>query len=694
MQVLILDADAGRRSALRNYLEGKGATAIEGLPSASGIEAALGQRPNLIFCAAPETGAANIPFLRQIRENPSLCSTPCIVYSRAAFEQADRERLLSQGAAGALVLSSDLDFFWSETEQSLLRVCGEKGRARREAEKSETVFSGHCRSILGEGVLPPESGQAAMESRFRTMLESSPDWFWEFDQNADFTYVSPRIRDLLGYEPEDLLGKNAFDLMDPAEAERVHRHFDPMAKKYEPFSHLVNVNLHKDGREVVIESSAIPVFDPAGRFRGYRGIDRDITERRMVEEQLRLTQFAIDHASLACFWVRSDSTMAYVNEEACRSLGYPREELLEKSVSEIDPDFREEVWTRYWQEILEKGGLVFETFHRRKDGSRFPVEVTANHVRFGSREYSCTFVRDLSEARQAAERLAESGERFRLLAEAAFEGITFTQQGIVVEVNEPLARMLGYRRQDLLGKSVAHFVAPEDRKTVAARMQRGDLGIYECMALRSDGSLFPVEVRARKAHVGGAEMRVAAIRDITVRKHSEADLRLLRFCIEKAAMGVFRIENNGRIVFANELACQRLGYSQEELCSLHIWDIDPTFNRETWLEHRRDLRERGAGTIETLHQRKDGTTVQVEVTVNYFEVEGKAFSFSFSHDITERKRAEEALRQSEERLRLALMAAHQGLWDLNLENGVAEVSPEYATMLGYDPATFREANAG
>ena len=128
------------------------------------------------------------------------------------------------------------------------------------------------------------------EKRFRKMIENSQDWFWEFDEDANFTYVSPGIRDLLGYEPEELIGLNAFNLMDAGEAERVHKHFDPIAKKYLPFKNLENTNSHKDGHQVVIESSGTPIFDEEGRFRGYRGIDRDITDRKMTEEALRQSQ--------------------------------------------------------------------------------------------------------------------------------------------------------------------------------------------------------------------------------------------------------------------------------------------------------------------------------------------------------------------------------------------------------------------
>lgn len=81
------------------------------------------------------------------------------------------------------------------------------------------------------------------QERFRKMIEESQDWFWEFDENANFTYSSPRIRDFLGYEPEELLGVNAFDLMTPDEEARVRRHFDPIAEKYLPFKNLWNKGL-------------------------------------------------------------------------------------------------------------------------------------------------------------------------------------------------------------------------------------------------------------------------------------------------------------------------------------------------------------------------------------------------------------------------------------------------------------------
>ncbi|MCD4785128.1 MAG: PAS domain S-box protein [Candidatus Eremiobacteraeota bacterium] len=124
------------------------------------------------------------------------------------------------------------------------------------------------------------------EKRFRDLSESTSDWIWEVNENAQYTYTSPVIKNLLGYEPEEVIGKTPFDLMSKEEGQRVGKIFAGIVEKREPFFHLENNNLHKDGRSVYLETSGVPIFDEAGSFRGYRGIDRDITQRKETEEEL------------------------------------------------------------------------------------------------------------------------------------------------------------------------------------------------------------------------------------------------------------------------------------------------------------------------------------------------------------------------------------------------------------------------
>jgi PAS domain S-box-containing protein len=125
------------------------------------------------------------------------------------------------------------------------------------------------------------------QKQFRDMVETINEWVWEVDSNGVYTYASPRIRELLGYEPEEVVGKTPFDLMPKSEAEKVSGILLDLMKKKEPFSSLENTNRHKDGHLVVLETSGVPFFDEQNNLLGYRGVDRDVTVRKQAEHALR-----------------------------------------------------------------------------------------------------------------------------------------------------------------------------------------------------------------------------------------------------------------------------------------------------------------------------------------------------------------------------------------------------------------------
>ena len=145
-------------------------------------------------------------------------------------------------------------------------------------------------SRVGEppgGLAEAKAALRESEERYRTLVETVSDWVWEVDENVVYTFVSPKIRDLLGYEPGEILGKTPFDLMPPDEAFRVKEIFIPLAARREPFPAIENANLHKDGHLVVLETSGAPFFDADGTFRGYRGVDREIGARKRADETIR-----------------------------------------------------------------------------------------------------------------------------------------------------------------------------------------------------------------------------------------------------------------------------------------------------------------------------------------------------------------------------------------------------------------------
>ncbi|GFO69516.1 hypothetical protein GMLC_30950 [Geomonas limicola] len=128
------------------------------------------------------------------------------------------------------------------------------------------------------------------EERHEQLIASSHNWIWEVNANAVYTYASPQVLDLLGYGPEEVVGKTPFDLMPDAEAKRIGAIFAAIAARQEPFFRLENTNRRKDGRLVVLETSGVPFFDSQGRFCGYRGMDHNITERKQTEVQRELVK--------------------------------------------------------------------------------------------------------------------------------------------------------------------------------------------------------------------------------------------------------------------------------------------------------------------------------------------------------------------------------------------------------------------
>jgi PAS domain S-box-containing protein len=144
-----------------------------------------------------------------------------------------------------------------------------------------------------------EKSLRVVRGRFRGLVESTSDWIWEVDENAVYTYVSPKVRDILGYEPEEVLGRTPFDLMPPDEAKRVADIFTPIARSQTAFKELENINLNKDGHPVVLETSGVPIIDINGNFSGYRGIDRDITDRKQTENKLRMRARELKESNIA-----------------------------------------------------------------------------------------------------------------------------------------------------------------------------------------------------------------------------------------------------------------------------------------------------------------------------------------------------------------------------------------------------------
>ncbi len=162
----------------------------------------------------------------------------------------------------------------------------ELARINQELQESEEQLR-RLNEVLEERVRERTLELVQSRDRLQDIIDSTSDWIWEVDAKGAYTFCSGRIQEVLGYEPEEVLGRTPFDLMSPEEVERIGEAFAGIAAQRAPIVNIENWNLAKDGRRVCLLTNGVPVLDDEGRFTGYRGADQDITERRLLDDRLR-----------------------------------------------------------------------------------------------------------------------------------------------------------------------------------------------------------------------------------------------------------------------------------------------------------------------------------------------------------------------------------------------------------------------
>ena len=145
-------------------------------------------------------------------------------------------------------------------------------------------------------------------------------------------------------------------------------------------------------------------------------LQEEIEQRKKIEKTLRLTQFSLDRARDAVFFLNENAQFFYVNEAACQTLGYSKEELLEMTIHQIDRNLSPEVWNSYWQEIKQKQFFSLESIHQTKEGIDVPVEVNLNYLEFDDQEYNCAIARDVSERKRIEIQLRDANQELQRLA--------------------------------------------------------------------------------------------------------------------------------------------------------------------------------------------------------------------------------------------------------------------------------------
>ena len=233
------------------------------------------------------------------------------------------------------------------------------------------------------------------EENLRVLAKNESVLIWLAGPDKQCTYFNQVWLDFTGRKEEQELGEGWAEGIHPDERESCLHAYILAFDARRPFTLEYRLRHHSGAYRWIVDHG-VPRYDNKGEFLGYIGSGVDISDKKESEAQLVLSMFAMDKAFDAIYWLDKDGRIRYVNNQGCETLGYGKEELLRLSIPDLDPDFPADQWKAHWKKLKKDKSQLFETRHRRKDGSVIPVEVSANHVALGELEYNIAFCRDIS----------------------------------------------------------------------------------------------------------------------------------------------------------------------------------------------------------------------------------------------------------------------------------------------------------
>ncbi len=537
--------------------------------------------------------------------------------------------------------------------------CSISAKLQHSPQNNSTIISGTIRDISERK--EAERLVRESQSRFRELWEATVEGIAIHDKGT-ILEVNDAMCRLFGIKREQAVGKLLYDFAPPEMRDRLFQHANSDAEgRFESSA------IKQDGSRLILE-----IF---GKHILYHGkivrmaAVRDITERKRTEDALReseeryqrITEAITDY--IYTVRVADGRVIETKHGPGCVNVtGYHPNEFAENPflwfnmvLAEDRPKVEEQA-----RQILQ-GKVPPPIEHRihRKDGTVRWMRNTfvLHHDENGALDAYDGLIQDITKRKRAEEALQESESKYRELVEGSPDAIAIYANAKVVFVNSASVEIMrASRKEDLIGMPAIEFVHPDYRGMVAARMKESatsgkGLPLLEEKFVRLDGTDVDVEVRTLKVTYRGQPGVQLIIRDITEKKTAQQALReselRYRATVEQSNEGITIADLDGRYIMVNPAFCRMTGFAQEELLTMRVGDLMARKNSLKLFPYV--AKEHQSGYREAELVRKDGTTFFAVITASSLEIGNAQFVQGIVQDITEHKRAEEALRESEER---------------------------------------------
>ncbi len=502
------------------------------------------------------------------------------------------------------------------------------------------------------------------EERFRTLTENSPDMIARFDRQNRHTYANPAVAETYGCSQEEIIGKTHTELgRDPEQVKFLEKYYENVFTTGKPET----MEFHyksPQGEDCYFNTRIVPEF-VEGKVNSVLAISRDITDIKEVEEALRLSNIynrSLIEASLdPLVTIGPDGKITDINEATEQVTGYPRNELIGTDFSDYFTE-PEKARTGYQQVFTHSEVRDYPLEIQHKDGNITPVLYNASVYKNESGKVIGVFAaaRDITESKKAEEALRLSNIYNRSLIEASLDPlVTIGHDGKITDVNKATEQVTGYSRGELIGTDFTnYFTEPEKAKKGYQEVFREGLVFdYELEIRHRNGSITPVLYNASvyKDESGKVIGVFAAARDIKERKKAQERIQILANAVESSEDAIITKSLDSIITTWNKGAEKVYGYSAEQVMGKFISILEPdNFKGETRQLAKEIKQGEKICYHETLRLKKDGTIINVSITVSpVFDSTGKLVAIStIARDITERKKAEEALQEAYENLQV------------------------------------------